>query len=328
LRHYVAYHNACPSNCPPLTDLYYDSPTEVYQQGGNYLDYVEISPSYYGTMSALTTRVQTIINNTGGKPVLVHNYVYALPTACRRNWGVVINNTQCLDTNNNVQVNLGGSGTTGATAPTWNASQGGTTVDGGVTWTNEGMGCDQVNTAAVCKTSESAAGAAEQAEDSGVLRFQNTLGKYAVIGFGHWMVGDWNNGSSSGLYSLHDDTYDGSMFSTLSTCTGSWASGSHTTPQCITDANGNFEFLMVAGEAGQSCSSGGTTPAWPSFIAANYGKITTDGTCLWNDGYNYALTAESWNAGNYLGPLYSFFTSNLCDPIAAGTSGAATRGFW
>jgi hypothetical protein len=61
----------------------------------------------------------------------------ALPPAVwRPNWAFPAQ-TVIVDSNNNVQVMAGIGGLTGASPPNWNTVQGGATVDGSVTWTNE-----------------------------------------------------------------------------------------------------------------------------------------------------------------------------------------------
>lgn len=44
----------------------------------------------------------------------------------------------CVDSNGNLQMNTSGSGSTGGSTPSWNMAFGGTTTDGGLTWTNMG----------------------------------------------------------------------------------------------------------------------------------------------------------------------------------------------
>jgi hypothetical protein len=55
-------------------------------------------------------------------------------TALFQNFAVI------LDSNGNFQLVTSVAGTSGATVPTWNATRGGTTADGGLTWTNIGTG--------------------------------------------------------------------------------------------------------------------------------------------------------------------------------------------
>lgn len=53
---------------------------------------------------------------------------------------VFANGTVILDSNGNFQLVTSASGTSGGTVPTWNATAGGTTTDGPITWTNIGTG--------------------------------------------------------------------------------------------------------------------------------------------------------------------------------------------
>lgn len=53
---------------------------------------------------------------------------------------VYVNGTVILDSNGNLELVTSASGTSGATVPTWNATIGGTTTDGPITWTNIGTG--------------------------------------------------------------------------------------------------------------------------------------------------------------------------------------------
>ncbi len=76
---------ACGSTCPPLALPVYDGPwngtSGVYAAMAPSVDLFWIAPSWYSSLAAYTAEVQNIINNDGGKPVIVANYFRANPNS-------------------------------------------------------------------------------------------------------------------------------------------------------------------------------------------------------------------------------------------------------
>ncbi len=76
---------ACGSTCPPLALPVYDGPwngtSSVYAAMAPSVDLFWIAPSWYNSLGAYTQEVQNIINNNGGKPVIVANYFRANPNS-------------------------------------------------------------------------------------------------------------------------------------------------------------------------------------------------------------------------------------------------------
>ena len=76
---------ACGSTCPPLALPVYDGPwngtSGVYAAMAPSVDLFWIAPSWYPTLNGYTAEVQNIINNDGGKPVIVANYFRANPNS-------------------------------------------------------------------------------------------------------------------------------------------------------------------------------------------------------------------------------------------------------
>ena len=246
---YGGYHAACTSNCPPLSNLIYDGPTEVYQQSAPFLDVLTVHVFYYATLALAVAEMQSIINNDGGLPVIAENYASTDPPfTCTGSYE--------------------------------------------------------------CGSTESQRGTLTASAYNAFRVLQNPLGIFAIAGVEHWMLYDWSNGSSNGITTVNDNYYDGSSNSTLASA-GSWsASHTFTTPTIISDGTTNcggsacHQALLLAGEPGQTCVSGGTAPTW----AANDGQFTTgDGTCAWNNTGNFTITAESANSGDYILPVVNFF---------------------
>ena len=78
-----AWLTACGSTCPPMALPVYDGPWNgtagVYAAMAPSVDLFWIAPSWYTSLGAYTGEVQNIINNDGGKPVIVANYFRANP---------------------------------------------------------------------------------------------------------------------------------------------------------------------------------------------------------------------------------------------------------
>jgi hypothetical protein len=76
---------ACGSICPPMALPAYDGPWNgtagVYAAMAPSVDLFWVAPSWYSTLAAYTAEVQNIINNDGGKPVIVANYFRANPNS-------------------------------------------------------------------------------------------------------------------------------------------------------------------------------------------------------------------------------------------------------
>jgi hypothetical protein len=74
---------ACGSTCPPMALPVYDGPWNgtagVYAAMAPSVDLFWVAPSWYPTLAAYTAEVQNIINNDGGKPVIVADYFRANP---------------------------------------------------------------------------------------------------------------------------------------------------------------------------------------------------------------------------------------------------------
>ena len=96
---------ACGSTCPPMALPVYDGPwngtASVYAAMAPSVDLFWIAPSWYLTAGAYTAEVQNIINNDGGKPVIVANYFRANPdswvqAACDAGSGLDCQVTQAL----------------------------------------------------------------------------------------------------------------------------------------------------------------------------------------------------------------------------------------
>jgi Putative Ig domain len=100
----IAWFGACGSNCAPLAVPVYDGPTYVYSAMAPYADlfwtgFGAIQDNL--TVGNVVSRVQGIIDNSGGKPVVVADYMRADPdswsqTSCSGNWGFDCQNTQAL----------------------------------------------------------------------------------------------------------------------------------------------------------------------------------------------------------------------------------------
>jgi hypothetical protein len=100
----IAWFGACGSTCAPLAIPLYDGPTYVYSAMAPYVD---LFWTAFGviqdnvTVSDVVSLVQGIINNSGGKPVIVGNYMRADPdswnqTGCGGGWGFDCQSTQPL----------------------------------------------------------------------------------------------------------------------------------------------------------------------------------------------------------------------------------------
>jgi len=74
---------ACGTTCPPMALPAYDGPwngtASVYAAMAPYVDVFWIAPSFYNSIASFSAEVQNIINNDGGKPVIVANYFRASP---------------------------------------------------------------------------------------------------------------------------------------------------------------------------------------------------------------------------------------------------------
>ena len=86
-------------------------------------------PQWTGIIGATTTDGTAVWTNVGPPSQWVASVGYLAPTVI-------------TDTNNNIQL-VTAAGTSGSSAPSWNATLGGTTTDSGVTWTNIGPGTVQ-----------------------------------------------------------------------------------------------------------------------------------------------------------------------------------------
>lgn len=61
----------------PFCNMLYDAPNEVYQQSAAFLDCALVNPAWYPNVAAEVNRMQTIVNNFGGKPVINVDYSIA-----------------------------------------------------------------------------------------------------------------------------------------------------------------------------------------------------------------------------------------------------------
>jgi hypothetical protein len=172
-----------------------------------------------------------------------------------------------------------------------------------------------------CQTTQALRGSLWTSLNNAVLRLKNPSGKYAVIGFSHWL--EYFDTLAQELFTSNDNGYDGSQASTLSGTPAACAtSHSYTAPAICADPNGNYESLRVA-----NCTSGGTAPTWPA-LANNTNSSTlqvqtADGSCKWFNIGSYALIAETSNFGDVLGPIADFNAGldsggSLCDPVSSG----------
>jgi uncharacterized repeat protein (TIGR03803 family) len=107
---------ACGTTCPPMALPAYDGPWNgtagVYAAMAPYADLFWIAPSWYLTVGAYTAEVQNIINNDGGKPVIVANYFRANPNSwvtvgCDAGSGLDCQTTQDLRGSFTVNFNQG-----------------------------------------------------------------------------------------------------------------------------------------------------------------------------------------------------------------------------
>jgi Putative Ig domain len=96
---------ACGSTCPPMALPVYDGPwngtASVYAAMAPYVDLFWVAPPWYNTLGAYSREVQNIIDNDGGKPVIVANYFRANPdswnkAACDAGSGLDCQATQAL----------------------------------------------------------------------------------------------------------------------------------------------------------------------------------------------------------------------------------------
>jgi uncharacterized repeat protein (TIGR03803 family) len=247
---------ACGSTCPPMALPVYDGPWNgtagVYVAMAPSVDLFWIAPSWYPSLAAYTGEVQNIINNDGGKPVIVANYFRANPNS----WVVA--------------------------------------------------GCD-AGSGQDCQTTQDLRGSFTVSFDQGSLSLKNSNGEYAVIGLEHWSLYDSHTeGRDFGLFTPHDNGYDGSAASTAPSRGSCAINTNYTQPAICQDSNGNYEGLAVA-----SCTSGGSSPTWNT----NFNGITkNDGSCTWFNEGPYTPKTESTNWGNTLLPMANLFTAGICDP--------------
>lgn len=108
------------------------APNRVYYSLGRMLgvDDFQADQDYHrGRLARTVLQVCGTGTVSGLKVILKQNWT---PNASYPTWAYI------LDANDNVQVNLGMSGTSGTSEITWPAALGANTPDGNVTWTNEG----------------------------------------------------------------------------------------------------------------------------------------------------------------------------------------------
>jgi hypothetical protein len=98
-----AYKAACGATCPPMILNVYDGPWDgnnsVYAAMAPYVDLFMLAPGPYASTANAAAEVQSIINNDGGKPVVVTNYYRATPDsyvglACDASSGIDCGATQ------------------------------------------------------------------------------------------------------------------------------------------------------------------------------------------------------------------------------------------
>jgi Putative Ig domain len=96
---------ACGTTCPPLVIPAYNGPSNgtssVYAAMAPYADAFWVAQGQYNSIPAVAAKVQEIVNNDGGKPVIVANYYHADPDswnndACPSGSGVDCQTTQAL----------------------------------------------------------------------------------------------------------------------------------------------------------------------------------------------------------------------------------------
>lgn len=178
-------------------------------------------------------------------------------------------------------------GITGSSAPSWNETVGGTTMDGSAVWTNRGS-------ATWTASATYAAGAlvsvtfSYYVSDTGPngqpIRtrvtvtdfFQATTGGASGTGTPQWVDG---NGAL---------VNDGQIVWQNLGASATWASligGSIgiVTAQTILDPNGNLQNIVTSGK------SGSAQPSWSNIA----GGSTTDGTAAWTNAGPYAAAAQS-----------------------------------
>lgn len=191
--------------------------------------------------------------------------------------------TLIIDTNGNVQ-QVTTAGTSGGSQPTWNTTPiTGTTVDGGVTWTNRGNQVSNWGIAAPVAAptlTNSTAGAAGTSFWSpntayvGHVFIQDTNGNIQLAGFSGGTSGAtipvWNSVLAS---RTNDNTIGWFNCGPLNNWIPSTA---YVIPALgsgplILDSNGNLQQLTTAG------TTGTTQPTW----ATTVGTTTTDNTAVW-----------------------------------------------
>jgi hypothetical protein len=75
----TAWVAACGANCPPMAIPNYDGPMYTYANMAPYTDLFWTAPAYYANPAAAAAEVQQVIDNAGGKPVIVADYFRANP---------------------------------------------------------------------------------------------------------------------------------------------------------------------------------------------------------------------------------------------------------
>jgi hypothetical protein len=77
----TAWVATCGANCPPMAIPNYDGPMYTYANMAAYTDLFWTAPAYYPNPTAAAAEVQQVIDNAGGKPVIVADYFRANPNS-------------------------------------------------------------------------------------------------------------------------------------------------------------------------------------------------------------------------------------------------------
>jgi hypothetical protein len=77
----TAWVATCGANCPPMAIPNYDGPMYTYANMAAYTDLFWTAPAYYANPAAAAVEVQQVIDNAGGKPVIVADYFRANPNS-------------------------------------------------------------------------------------------------------------------------------------------------------------------------------------------------------------------------------------------------------
>lgn len=254
-------------------------------------NYTSNAVSNWGIVAPTTAPLATQAPRPNPPPSRQPDTAYETHNAYRN--GMILN-----DTNGNAQV-FAGTGVTGSAQPTWNATSGGTTTDGTVTWTNAGSSSWLANHAYAVGSIVIGEALPSVNNYTFVAMNAGTSGATRP----NWVAGTGLQVSDGGITWINI----GPMLIWASIGPGVTI----TSTTQILDGNGNLQSVQQSGVT----TASGTQPTWGTEL----GSFTTDGTMIWVNAGPWAVASTATTQWGYAYKNASGDISNM-SPASTPTS--------